>query len=180
MSLHPLHDLVVRLRRGEYAEADFGVAADRCEELGFAQLAAALRAPNECFDRRQAVWTLSVMVGVESTIFNRYDVIAALPAVAVAGCEVDTIDVVPARRRFRLRRLVLAPTCREDVFVSRLQISGRDVLENEDPVPAALFSENGFDTFDVIVNVDDAIAVMVENHRSSDTVIAGCLLGSAL
>ena len=180
MSFHPLHDLVVRLRRGEYAEADFGVAADYCEELGFAQLAAALRAPNECFDRRQAVWTLSVMVGVESTTFNRYDVIVALPAVALAGAEVETLDVTPARRSFRLRRLVLAPTCRKQVFLSRLRVNERDVLENHDPVPAVLFSENGFDTFDELVSAGEVIAAEFENHGMQEVEIAGCLLGSAL
>ena len=170
-------DLVARLRRGELEEGELDVVADRCDELGFQQAAVALRSPLDCTERRQAIWALSALLGIESTIFNRYDAVLGFEHVAVGGADVETLEAT-SPVRFRLRRLVLLRPDRDRIHVTGIRVGKRQLLLRSGPVQGSLFSEEGFDMFDAEVEEGSSIAVVIENDGPRDVVLGGCVLGS--
>lgn len=174
------HELVVTLRRSPDDHELAAVAADWCEERGFAVLAARLRSPASRQEYLHAVWTLSSLFGLESTIFNRYTFVIGLPTVAIPAVDTVVIELTPLVA-FRFRRLIVSAGERSDALsVSRIRFGLQDLLGSS-PVPACVFSaEAGFDTFAWQASADVTIALTIENGARVDLEVQGCLLGDAV
>ena len=171
-------ELVARLRRAPEERDAALVLADWCEEHGFTDVAGRLRSPANQLAYLQAIWTLSSLFGLESTIFNRYTFVAGLPRCRLAPNAVTAIEVGIAVV-FRLRRLVLS-TDNAGVAVSAMRAGPHDLLFGLDEVPGVIFSaELGFDTFNQVVPPDHAVQVHVRNFQAVPLLLTGCLLGDA-
>lgn len=173
------HKLVSLLRRSPDDRETAEVLADWCEEHGFDDVASRLRSPASHREYMQAVWTLSSLFGLESTIFNRYTFVLGLPVVVIPrdGADDETIVDVTAAVPFRLRRLILSP---DNLALTRLQVGVERLLGGVDPVPAFVFGVEAFDTFDTYVNSNVTVCLHLINRGVAMVELSGCLLGDML